>query len=71
MCGWYTRFGPQHRYAELFAAKAMGNLLARYNIAPSQAVLVARNSERGDYRQLATLYRGLAAPWAKDFKSAP
>jgi putative SOS response-associated peptidase YedK len=48
----------------------MGNLSPRYNVAPSQAVLVARNSEWGDYRELATLYWGLVAPWAKDFQGA-
>lgn len=46
---------PQEVYSHLFRAHGMGNLSPRYNIAPSQAVLVARNSEWGDYRQLATL----------------
>jgi len=70
MCGRYARFTPQHLYASLFGARDMGNISPRYNIAPSQAVLVARNSEWGDYRELATLYWGLVAPWAQDFKTA-
>jgi putative SOS response-associated peptidase YedK len=71
MCGRYARFGPQHRYAELFAAKAMGNLLARYNIVPSNAVLIARNSEWGNYRELITVDWGLLPPWAKGPKDGP
>jgi putative SOS response-associated peptidase YedK len=70
MCGRYARFTPQHLYSQLFRAADMGMLSPRYNIAPSQAILVARNSEWGDYRELVTLYWGLVAPWAKDFKSA-
>jgi len=51
MCGRYARFTPQHLYASLFDARDIGNLSPRYNIAPSRAVLVARNSEWGDYRE--------------------
>jgi len=45
MCGRYARFTPQHLYASLFGARDMGTLGPPYNVAPSQAVLVARNSE--------------------------
>jgi putative SOS response-associated peptidase YedK len=48
MCGRYARFTPQHLYSQLFRAADMGMLSPRYNVAPSQAVLVARNSEWGD-----------------------
>lgn len=54
ICGRYARFIPQHEYSQLFRAANMVMLSPRYNVAPSQAVLVARNSEWGDYRQLAT-----------------
>jgi putative SOS response-associated peptidase YedK len=42
----------------------MGERSARHNIVPSQAALVARKSEWGDYRELASLHWGLVAPWA-------
>jgi len=68
--GCYASFTPQREYARQFGARDNGNLNRRYNVAPSQAVLVARNSEWGDYRDLAILYSGLVAPWAKGFRSA-
>jgi putative SOS response-associated peptidase YedK len=70
MCGRYARFTPQHLYSQLFCAADMGTLSPHYNIAPSQAVLVARKSEWGDDRQLTTLYWGLVAPWAKAWQAA-
>jgi hypothetical protein len=71
MCGRYARFTPQDLYSRLFRASDMGKLSPRYNIAPSQALLVARNSEWGDYRELITVDWGLLPPWAKGPKDGP
>jgi probable HAF family extracellular repeat protein len=64
MCGRYARFTPQHLYASLFGAREMGTLSSRYNIAPSRAALVARNSEGGPamhvaVRVISTALKGL------------
>jgi hypothetical protein len=56
MCGRYARFTRQHLYSQQLRAADMGTLSPRHNIAPSQALLVARSSEWDDYRELATLY---------------
>jgi len=71
MCGRYARFTHQHLYSQLFHAADMGMLSARYNIVPSNAVLIARNSEWGDYRELITVGWGLVPPWAKGPKDGP
>lgn len=42
----------------------MGVRSPRYHVAPSRAVVVARNSDRGDDCELATLYWDLVAPRA-------
>ncbi len=51
-------------------AAAVGGVPARYNIAPSQAVLVFRNAaeEQGEFRQATRLRWGLIPFWAKDAK---
>jgi len=62
MCGRFARFTPQHLYASLFGARDMGNISPRYNIAPTQAVLVARNSDWGGNRERNALDRRLSRP---------
>ena len=42
MCGRFTLRTPPPLLAEVFAVEARPNLAARYNIAPSQDILVVR-----------------------------
>lgn len=69
VCGRYARFTPAEIYARLFDAEAEVALLApRYNIAPSQPVLAARNGPGGT-REMVALQWGLIPFWAKDPKT--
>lgn len=67
MCGRYARFTPAETYAQLFGARSGFTVNARYNVAPSDAVLAARNTPEGT-RELVTLHWGLIPFWAKDKK---
>lgn len=68
MCGRYARFTPAEIYAQLFDAKEGPVLEPRYNVAPVQPVLAARNAPGGG-RELVTLHWGLIPAWAKDPKT--
>ncbi|MFZ0256602.1 MAG: SOS response-associated peptidase [Gammaproteobacteria bacterium] len=68
MCGRYARFTPADIYARLFDAEATVALAPRYNIAPSQPVLAARNRPDGT-REMVALQWGLIPFWAKDPKT--
>ncbi len=64
MCGRFARFSSPETFAALFGASGKLDLAPSYNVAPSQAVLVARNGAGGG-RELALLHWGLIPRWAK------
>lgn len=68
MCGRFVRSSSVDTYARLFDAEGGFDLAPSYNVAPSQAALVARHT-RGR-RQLAQLHWGLVPAWARDRKIA-
>ena len=67
MCGRYSLTSPVEAMARLFGV-AMGEHAPRYNIAPSQGILVARAAPdgAGGAREAAVLRWGLVPSWAKD-----
>jgi putative SOS response-associated peptidase YedK len=69
MCGRFYLFSTGAAVAGLFDLAGPPDLVARYNIAPSQPVAVVRLGEHG--RELVSLRWGLIASWAKDAKFAP
>ncbi len=68
MCGRFVRFSSTEKFAELFGARTGSDLSPRYNIAPTQAVLAARNALEG-VRELVALHWGLIPHWAKEPKT--
>lgn len=68
MCGRFVRFSSVDKFAELFGARDGFDLSPRYNIAPTQAVLAARNALEGG-RELVALHWGLVPHWAKEPKT--
>ncbi len=69
MCGRFYLFGDGAAVADLFDLAAPVDLVARYNIAPSQPVAVVRLGEHG--REFVPLRWGFVPAWAKDAKCAP
>ncbi len=74
MCGRFTLRTPLTVLAEQFlfdlGPLKPADFAPRFNIAPTQAVAVVRNSLDSDRRELAMLHWGLIPSWAKDVKSA-
>lgn len=68
MCGRYARFSSVKAFAERFHAQSTLTLTESYNVAPTQAVLLARNAEDGE-RELAALHWGLIPAWSKEPKT--
>ncbi|MGH8646969.1 MAG: SOS response-associated peptidase [Gammaproteobacteria bacterium] len=68
MCGRFARFSPVQKFAKLFGVQAGFGLIPRYNVAPTQAALAARNTPQGR-RELVTLHWGLIPFWAKERKT--
>lgn len=68
MCGRFTLETPIQEVARLFQADEPGDvdLPPRYNIAPTQPVLVVRPKVRNGGRELAVLRWGLVPGWVKD-----
>ena len=66
MCGRFTLRTPPPVLAEIFAVDARPNLAARYNIAPSQDILVVRAIGDAGAREFAMLRWGLVPHWARD-----
>jgi putative SOS response-associated peptidase YedK len=66
MCGRLTLRTPQSRLAEQFALSDFPQLPLRFNIAPSQDVLVIRQSEDSKQRETATPTWGFVPSWSKD-----
>ena len=65
MCGRFARFSSVQKFAELFGTRAGFSLNPRYNVAPTQALLLARNAAEGN-RELVSLYWGLVTHWSKE-----
>ncbi len=71
MCGRFARHSSLQEFVALIpglSADGRATLKPRYNIAPSQALLLARNAETGG-REWVSLYWGLLPQWAKDTKA--
>lgn len=66
MCGRFTLRTPSPELAEIFVVDGRPNLAARYNIAPSQDILVARAVDEAGGREFAMLRWGLVPHWARD-----
>jgi len=67
MCGRFTSLLSPELLSVIYGILAPPDLLPRYNIAPSQPVLVVRQDDSGQ-RELATVNWGLIPSWAKDPK---
>jgi putative SOS response-associated peptidase YedK len=65
MCGRFAFYSPSEATAALFGASATAEVVARYNIAPTQFIAAVRNDEQ-DTPELAMLRWGLVPFWAKD-----
>ena len=65
MCGRYSLTTPVDSMAGLFGFDERPNLAARYNIAPTQDVLIVRIGESGAVQGV-TVRWGLTPPWAKN-----
>lgn len=65
MCGRFTQTKPADRYARLFGLTTQMRFVPRYNVAPTQAVLLCRNSASGA-RELVSLRWGLIPHWVKE-----
>jgi len=68
MCGRYVLTAPGEALAELFGLDAAPALAPRYNIAPTQDVLVVRRAADGG-RELAAVRWGLIPHWARDART--
>ncbi len=64
MCGRYTLAVSASRLSDRFAVEPPLDLKPRYNIAPTQAVVAVRETNRR--RELVALRWGLIPAWAKD-----
>ncbi|MBU1193182.1 MAG: SOS response-associated peptidase [Gammaproteobacteria bacterium] len=64
MCGRFARTSPVETFATLFHAQSTDELDPAYNIAPTQNLLVARNTPSG-IRELVNLHWGLVPHWSK------
>lgn len=65
MCGRYTLIAPPEEVQELFGAVEAHQAPPRYNIAPSQPILIVREDQPG-VRRLVLVRWGLIPGWAKD-----
>ena len=70
MCGRFVRHTNVHEFTELVAGLTYSgpDPKPRYNVAPSQQCLVAREHPDSDKRELVTLKWGLVPHWCKDAK---
>ena len=65
MCGRFTLTSPVDQIQDLFEVKALPELQARYNIAPTQEVLTLRLTDEGA-REAVMMRWGLVPYWADD-----
>jgi SOS response associated peptidase (SRAP) len=69
MCGRFLNKLPAAEIARIFGTKnALSNYPARFNIAPTDPVLVVRFNQKTNERSLDALRWGLVPHWAKDLK---
>jgi len=68
MCGRFALKTPPRSIQQHFDIPETIDLSPRYNIAPSQDIVVIRHLSGKDYRQLDMLRWGLIPGWAKDMK---
>ena len=66
MCGRYTLKTEPVELAEHFQLVVLPELVARYNIAPTQAAPIVRAAESGGKRHMTSVQWGLIPSWAKD-----
>jgi putative SOS response-associated peptidase YedK len=66
MCGRFTLFASIPVLSETFDAPVAGDLAPRYNIAPSQQVLLLRVPHGSDRREFVRARWGLIPSWARD-----
>lgn len=66
MCGRFTLTPSAAEIAEHFGLDAIPEVDARFNIAPTQDVLVVRNDAANGTRQLEFRHWGLVPRWARD-----
>jgi len=64
MCGRFARTSPVEIFTKLFDAAGVDDLPPSYNVAPTQSLLVARNTAEGTH-ELAMLHWGLIPFWSK------
>lgn len=64
MCGRFAQRSPTKKIAKKFKVEEVPQLVERYNVAPSQAVLAVREASGG--REASLLKWGLVPRWAKD-----
>lgn len=67
MCGRFILTSPVDVISDVFGVETHANIPMRYNIAPTQPVLIVRNSEKNK-RELATVEWGLVPEWAKELR---
>lgn len=65
MCGRFAFYSPSEATAALFGASSTKEVVARYNIAPTQFIAAVRNDEENT-PELAMLRWGLVPFWARD-----
>jgi putative SOS response-associated peptidase YedK len=66
MCGRFTLFESGQILSKMFGAPLTDSPASRYNIAPSQPVLVVRCAPESGRREFALTRWGLVPSWAKD-----
>jgi putative SOS response-associated peptidase YedK len=69
MCGRFNLIADGAEIAEAFALAQTPEVVARYNIAPTQPVAAVRLSRQGE-RELTHFHWGLIPSWARDTKLA-
>lgn len=66
MCGRYAITMPVDSMRELFGFDAQPNLMARYNVAPTQEIPAIRIGYAGERRELAAFSWGLVPSWSNN-----
>jgi putative SOS response-associated peptidase YedK len=65
VCSRYSLTSPPESVRRLFGCAAVEDFPPRYNIAPTEPVLIARQGSKGE-RELCLVRWGLIPPWVKD-----
>ena len=67
MCGRFLLTSSTDVISDTFGVETHANIPMRYNIAPTQPVLIVRQGEKGK-RELASVEWGLVPEWAKELR---